>query len=193
MLEDFQGDSWGSIPPLRMSSLLPHDLCHGRSASCRPPTMWFRFLKGHSGSSVTYKETRGDEGKSVGGGCIIRWEDSFGFDQLLAVEMEESGQIVIIFEDIATRICRWTRKRVWIKERNTGWLPGLGPGQLGEWDCHLLRRWKSREDLTGYCYVSYSLTATVGFFFPLLVFVLNAVAEPLTWTFFFFSSLKCDK
>ena len=39
MLEDFQGDSWGSIPPLRMSSLLPHDLCHGRSASHRPPTM----------------------------------------------------------------------------------------------------------------------------------------------------------
>lgn len=34
--------------------------------------MWFRFLKGHSGNSVTYKETRGDEGESVGGGCIIR-------------------------------------------------------------------------------------------------------------------------
>ena len=40
MLEDFQGDSWGSIPPLRMSSLLPHDLCHGRSASRRPPTLF---------------------------------------------------------------------------------------------------------------------------------------------------------
>ena len=38
MLEDFQGNSWGSIPPLRRSSLLPHDLCHGRSASRRPPT-----------------------------------------------------------------------------------------------------------------------------------------------------------
>ena len=33
MLENFQGDSWGSIPPLRMPSLLPRDLCHGRSAS----------------------------------------------------------------------------------------------------------------------------------------------------------------
>ena len=33
MLENFQGDSWGSIPPLRMPSLLPHDLCHGRSSS----------------------------------------------------------------------------------------------------------------------------------------------------------------
>ena len=33
MLENFQGDSWGSIPPLRVRSLLPHDLCHGRSTS----------------------------------------------------------------------------------------------------------------------------------------------------------------
>ena len=33
MLENFQGDSWGSIPPLRMPSLLPHDLCHGQNSS----------------------------------------------------------------------------------------------------------------------------------------------------------------
>ena len=33
MLENFQGDSWGSIPLLRMPSLLPHDLCHGWSSS----------------------------------------------------------------------------------------------------------------------------------------------------------------
>ena len=32
MLKNFQGDSWGLIPPLRMPSLLPHDLCHGRSS-----------------------------------------------------------------------------------------------------------------------------------------------------------------
>ena len=32
MLENFQGDSWGLIPPLRMPSLLPHDLCHGQSS-----------------------------------------------------------------------------------------------------------------------------------------------------------------
>ena len=38
--------------------------------------------------------------------------DSVGFDQLLAVEMEESGQIVIIFEGITTGYRRWTRKRV---------------------------------------------------------------------------------
>ena len=39
MLKDFQGDSWGSIPPLCMSSLLPHDLCHGRSTSLWPSTV----------------------------------------------------------------------------------------------------------------------------------------------------------
>ena len=39
MLENFQGDSWGSIPPLRMLSLLPHDLCHGRSSSRWLPTV----------------------------------------------------------------------------------------------------------------------------------------------------------
>ena len=33
MLENIQGDSWGSIPPLRMPSLLPHDLCHERNVS----------------------------------------------------------------------------------------------------------------------------------------------------------------
>ena len=33
MLENFQGDSWGSIPPLHIPSLLPHDLCHGQSSS----------------------------------------------------------------------------------------------------------------------------------------------------------------
>ena len=40
MLENFQGDSWGSIPPLRMLSLLPHDLCHGQRSS--------RWLPAHS-------------------------------------------------------------------------------------------------------------------------------------------------
>jgi len=35
MLENFQGDSWGSILPLRMPSLLPHDLCYGRNSCSR--------------------------------------------------------------------------------------------------------------------------------------------------------------
>ena len=39
MLENFQGDSWGSIPPLRMLSLLPHDLCHGWRSSCWLPAL----------------------------------------------------------------------------------------------------------------------------------------------------------
>ena len=34
-----QGVSWGLIAPLRMPSLLPHDLCHGRSSSHWPPAI----------------------------------------------------------------------------------------------------------------------------------------------------------
>ena len=37
MLENIRGDSRGSIPPLRMPSLLPHDLCHERNVSRRLP------------------------------------------------------------------------------------------------------------------------------------------------------------
>ena len=36
MLENIRGDSWGTIPPLRMLSLLPHDLCHEWNASPAP-------------------------------------------------------------------------------------------------------------------------------------------------------------
>ena len=39
MLENIQGDSWGSIPPLSMSSLLPHDLWHGWRSSRRLPAI----------------------------------------------------------------------------------------------------------------------------------------------------------
>ena len=49
MLENFQGDSWGLIPPLRMLSLLPHDLCHGWSSSRWLPAM-IEFQLSYSGS-----------------------------------------------------------------------------------------------------------------------------------------------
>ena len=51
MLENFQGDSWGLIPPLRMPSLLPHDLCHGRSASRWLPAV-IEFQLSYSRSSL---------------------------------------------------------------------------------------------------------------------------------------------
>ena len=35
MLENIREHSWGSIPPLRMPSLLPHDLCHEWNVSRR--------------------------------------------------------------------------------------------------------------------------------------------------------------
>ena len=38
-----QGVSWGLITPLHMPSLLPHDLCHGRSSSHWPPAYIFLF------------------------------------------------------------------------------------------------------------------------------------------------------
>ena len=37
MLENIRGDSRGSIPPLRMPSLLPHDLCHEWNVSRQLP------------------------------------------------------------------------------------------------------------------------------------------------------------
>ena len=39
MLENIRGDSRGSIPPLRMPSLLPHDLCHEWNVSRRLPAV----------------------------------------------------------------------------------------------------------------------------------------------------------
>ena len=44
MLENIQGDSWGSIPPLHMPSLLPHDLCHRQSSSRWLPAVWESVL-----------------------------------------------------------------------------------------------------------------------------------------------------
>ena len=44
MLENFQGNSWGSIPPLRMPSLLPHDLCHEWNASLAPGNESLLFI-----------------------------------------------------------------------------------------------------------------------------------------------------
>ena len=44
MLENIQADSWGSIPPLRIPSLLPHDLCHEWNASPAPGTLRFILI-----------------------------------------------------------------------------------------------------------------------------------------------------
>ena len=56
MLENFQGDSWGSIPPLCMPSLLPHDLCHGRSSSCwLPEVIEFQLSYSRSWKMMLWK------------------------------------------------------------------------------------------------------------------------------------------
>ena len=41
MLENIQGHSRGSIPPLRMPSPLPHDLCHEWNVSRRLPAVMY--------------------------------------------------------------------------------------------------------------------------------------------------------
>ena len=40
MLENIRGHSRGSIPPLRMPSPLPHDLCHEWNVSRRLPAIY---------------------------------------------------------------------------------------------------------------------------------------------------------
>ena len=52
-----QGVSWGLITPLRMPSLLPHDLCHGQSSSRWPPAIQiiFDFVKTPHRFSVKIK------------------------------------------------------------------------------------------------------------------------------------------
>ena len=44
MLENIQGHSRGSIPPLRMPGLLPHDLCHEWNVSRRLPGVWYSHV-----------------------------------------------------------------------------------------------------------------------------------------------------
>ena len=56
MLENFQGDSWGLIPPLRMPSLLPHDLCHGQNSSrWLPAVMEFQLSYSRSWKMMLWK------------------------------------------------------------------------------------------------------------------------------------------
>ena len=45
MLENIRGDSRGSIPPLCMPSLLPHDLCHEWNVSRRLPGLPNTYTK----------------------------------------------------------------------------------------------------------------------------------------------------
>ena len=49
MRENFQGDSWGSIPPLRMPSLLSHDLCHRQSSS-----RWLPAVQHHNSDDIDW-------------------------------------------------------------------------------------------------------------------------------------------
>ena len=60
MLKNIREDSRGSIPPLCMPSLLPHDLCHEWNVSRRlPASPRFLFLK-TARCIITYPSSHGD-------------------------------------------------------------------------------------------------------------------------------------
>ena len=52
MLENIRGHSRGSIPPLRMPSLLPHDLCHEWNVSRRLPALFQWVNSSHEVAKV---------------------------------------------------------------------------------------------------------------------------------------------
>ena len=54
MLENIRGHSRGSIPPLRMSSPLPHDLCHEWNVSRRLPASDLASITSHIHSWVFF-------------------------------------------------------------------------------------------------------------------------------------------
>ena len=59
MLKNIREDSRGSIPPLCMPSLLPHDLCHGRSASrWLPAVIEFQLSYSRSSLNMQYAGSR---------------------------------------------------------------------------------------------------------------------------------------
>ena len=72
MLENFQGDSWGSIPPLRMPSLLPHDLCHRRSASRWLPAV-IEFQLSYYRSSLNMQYAGSQQIMSLQGKSTCPW------------------------------------------------------------------------------------------------------------------------
>ena len=119
MLEDFQGDSWGSIPPLHMSSLLPHDLCHGQSASLWPPTGCHDILQEIFLTQRSNKHLL----------CLQDWQAGFFFLPLAPLRASLVAQLVKNLP-----VCRrpgfnpWVGKIPWRRE----WLPTpvFWPGEL---------------------------------------------------------------
>ena len=109
MLEDFRGDSWGSIPHLRMSSLLPHDLCHGQSASCPPPTADFIFF----GSKIT---TYGDWSHEIKRHILLGRKGITNLDSILksgAITLSTKVHLVkaMVFPVVKYGCESWTIKK----------------------------------------------------------------------------------
>ena len=98
MLENFQGDSWSSIPPLHMPSLLPHDLCHGRNSCsrhpCPSPTPWDYLpsypLLSPSPPASFFPSIRVFSIESV---LLNRWPKYWSFSFSISPSNEHSGLI----------------------------------------------------------------------------------------------------
>ena len=65
MLKNIWGDSRGSIPPLRMPSLLPHDLCHEWDVSRRLPASLFKQIPDTGPAGTLRKLTTFNESGSL--------------------------------------------------------------------------------------------------------------------------------
>jgi len=102
MLENFQGDSWSSIPPLRMPSLLPHDLCHGRSSSrWLPAVIEFQLSYSRSWKMMLWKVLHSICNMPAPGNQVfsnewvlhIRWPKYWSFSLSISPLNEHSGMI----------------------------------------------------------------------------------------------------
>ena len=76
MLENIRGHSRGSIPPLRMPSPLPHDLCHEWNVSRRLPAE-----NGIETCVISYMKRVASPGSMHDTGCLglVHWDDPEGW------------------------------------------------------------------------------------------------------------------
>ena len=141
MLKNFQGDSWGSIPPLRMPSLLPHDLCQGRSSSrWLPAVIQFQLSYSRSWKMMLWKVLHSicnmpAPGKSVWAGILYKQSllnSKYTWSQIMQYQYHEIGTWSTLASNTLATWCEelthW--KRLWCWER----LKAGGEGDDREWD-----------------------------------------------------------
>lgn len=128
-------------------------------------------------------------GKWIGDCRIIQVRDSDGLDQVLAVEVEKSGQIIfwLYFEDRAIGILWQTRESM--RETEDDFLVGAWTTERME--LSFTKKVETEKDLDAYRCFLFTCHTCVFFSFSYLLWTLSRAFE-LNF-FFFFSSLKCGK